>query len=245
DGARPHHRRRLTEATDQRHRQVLANARRLEGLARLGHVPRLPQVHPVEVTSSPDQGSVLGAVVLEGLAFMALRRMPAGANHAPPGHVAAAVRHHLAHRAGSARTDRRGDVAVGHDLPGRDGLDDAEHALEKVVRCVHQSSSAPIFSPYWVSSTTVKPTRLKNSSGLSSPGSQMTVSLVKPRLRASSAVDLTTNFPTPLPCASAETFIRQMQLRNSSSSASASKFAMMKASTSPSLSTTTRDQLLA
>src|SRR5690606_4307363 len=86
--------------------------------------------------------------------------------------------------------------------------------------------------------------RLKNSSGLSSPGSQMTVSREKPRLRASSAVDLTTNVPTPLPCASAETFIRQMQLRNSSSWASASKFAMMKASTSPSLSTTTRDQLV-
>src|SRR5689334_654444 len=76
----------------------------------------------------------LGEVVLQGPAVVTGGRGAVGVDHAPPGHRAAVGGHDLSDLTG-AGADRqvRGDVAIGHDPAGRDGVHQVKDLAGEVV----------------------------------------------------------------------------------------------------------------
>ena len=144
-----------------------------------------PPGRPEGGASRATTASALGAEVLERARLVVDGRVPGGAHHPPPRHLAAVVRHHLARRRGP-RASRSRPRHRRRSCPARAGSRRRPRAPPRRSRRRlrhgrRQSVSAPRFSPYGVSPTTVEADRLKNSSGPSSPDSQTTVSRWKPR----------------------------------------------------------------
>jgi ubiquinone/menaquinone biosynthesis C-methylase UbiE len=76
----------------------------------------------------PQRGA-LRLILLERRALVAGSWGSIGVDHPPPGHAAAVGRHDPPHLPRASLAEELSDIAVGHDLPGRNSLDDVKDSV--------------------------------------------------------------------------------------------------------------------